>query len=270
MTRTCDPPSHLETNELAMKSSGESSGWHQCFQPSRTEEWKYRFIYWLNAYPSLFIPVTRLRYRDTAGYLVAPNTDLVIEAFGRAGTTFANFAFLSAQTRPVNTAHHTHAAAQILAATRRKIPTLVIVRRPEDSVLSHMARHNVRPRAAYAAWNRFHRRIMACRDRIVIARFEQVLNNFGDVIRQVNDKFHTDFAVWQHSPENEASVFEQIRTRNGDLFGEAVTPARIRSLALPISSREWLKASLREQLKSPELNRLRDEAESLYQRITNP
>jgi hypothetical protein len=246
----------------------ENSQWNQSFQVSRASEWKYRLIYWFNAYPLLFLPVTHLLYGNTPSYLVAPDTDLVIEGFGRAGSTFANFAFLSAQTRPVNTAHHTHAAAQILLAAQRKIPTLVIVRKPEDSVLSHMVRHNIGPRPAYVAWNRFHRRILKYQDKILVATFEQVLDNFGDIIRRINEKFDTDFAIWAHTPQNQAAIFEQIKARNHGLFGDGVTPARIRSLSIPVPSREALKNHLRRQLESPQLARLREEAAGLYRQIT--
>jgi hypothetical protein len=268
MTTTCELSAGVETKNPEMATTSKNSQWHQSFQAVMAEEWKYRFIYWFNAYPCLFMPAARLRYRHRTDFLVARDTDLVIEAFGRAGTTFATFAFLSAQTRPVKTAHHTHSAAQILVAAQRRIPTLVIVRKPEDSVLSHMARHNIRPQVAFIAWNRFHRRILACRDQLVVARFEQVLSNFGDVIGQINRKFDTDFAIWRHTRENEAAVFEQIKTRNRDLFGEAVTPARIRSLSIPTSSREALKGRLRAQLDSPQLTRLRHEAEGIYDEIT--
>jgi hypothetical protein len=118
---------------------------------SRLEPVAYRMRYLVNAYPALYLPLARIRHRHSPSYVAGPDTDLVIEAFGRAGSTFANFAFLSAQTRPVRTAHHTHAAAQVIAAVRMGTPTLVIVRPPAESALSHMVRHGVTADAALAA-----------------------------------------------------------------------------------------------------------------------
>jgi len=239
----------------------------QVFKFSSREELKYRFLYWINAYPAIFMPLARMRHPRATDLLVDRNTDLVIEGFGRAGSTFANFAFLSAQTRPVKTVHHTHASAQVLVAVRKKIPTLVIVRKPEDSALSHMVRHNVTARAALMAWIRFHRRIMPFREQIVIAKFEQVLKDFGTVICQINEKFDKHFDVWQHTKENEADVFEQVRRRNRHLFGEAITPERLRSLALPTPGRDALKAQLRTQLQCQEVAPLCGQAEEIYSAI---
>jgi hypothetical protein len=235
---------------------------------SLREEIKYRLLYLLNAYPAIFMPIARVRYRHLDDLLVNKDTDLVIEAFGRSGTTFANFAFLTAQDHPVKTVHHTHAAAQVITAVRMKIPTMVIVRPPIDSALSHMARHQIPARPALVAWIRFHRRILPYLDGIVVTTFDDMTRDFGAVIQRINQTFSTNFRVWQHTKENEADIFEQIRKRNRFRFGEAVTPARTRSLALPTPEREALKAKFRVQLQAPELAGLRDRAESLYTQVT--
>src|SRR5579863_2068099 len=119
---------------------------------SQRREIFYRVRYFVNAYPALYMPWARYHHRYSMDRIVGPDTDLVVEAFGRTGTTFANFAFLSAQRRRVRTVHHTHAAAQVITAVKMKIPTLVIVRPPVESALSHMARHNISAKPALVAW----------------------------------------------------------------------------------------------------------------------
>ncbi len=242
---------------------------HECadFQISQRELLKYRFLYWINAYPSIFMPLARIRHSKSIDVLVTPETDLVIEGFGRAGSTFANYAFLSAQTRPVKTVHHTHASAQVLRAIKLGIPTLVIVRRPFDSVLSHMARHRIPAKAALIAWTRFHKRILPQRDRIVLTTLEQVSQDFGPVIREINRHFGTDFGIFQHTAENNAAIFNQIRQRNRQLFGPAETEKRSRSLSIPTPEREALKRALRAHLKAPDLRALRQRAHDLYQEL---
>ena len=234
---------------------------------STREQIKYRFLYFLNAYPAIYMPVARVRYRRATDLLVTPDTELVIEAFSRAGTTFANFAFLSAQTRPVKTVHHTHASAQVITAVRMGKPTLVIVRPPVDAVLSHMARFRVSPRAALVAWIRFHERILPYLDRIVLTSFEAMTKDFGAVIRRINEKFATEFGIWQHTKENEAQVFEQIRQRNRSRFGDGPSAARFRALAIPTPEREALKEKLQAQLQAESLAPIRQKAQHLYARI---
>ena len=224
--------------------------------------------YLVNAYPALYLPVARIRHRGSPSYVVRRDTELVIEAFGRAGSTFANFAFRSAQPRPVRTAHHTHAAAQVIAAVRMGIPTLVIVRPPVESVLSHMVRHGVSADAALAAWSRFHRRVLPCRDRLVAASFAAVTADFGHVIGRINAAFGTRFDVWEHTTENERRVFEQIRARNLSLFGADQTPARRRSLAIPTAERAELKRAMRSRIEGDRLASARRRAEQLYTTLT--
>jgi hypothetical protein len=231
---------------------------------SRMKEIYYRVRYFINGYPLLYMPLVRYQHRDAVDRVVTPETDLVIEGFGRSGSTFANFAFLAAQTHRVRTVHHTHAAAQVIAAARMGIPTLVIVRRPLEVALSHMVRHQVSAAAALAAWIHFHRRILPYRKRIVPCSFEQMISNFTPVIERINAKFDTCFGVWQHTKENEAEIFEQIRTRNRGRFASNANGERMRALALPTAEREAEKQRLSGQLQAAFLAPLREKAQHLY------
>src|ERR1035438_5314973 len=68
---------------------------------SARRDFYYRVHYFVNAYPRLYMPLVRYRHRFLVDRVVDRDTDLVIEAFGRSGTTFANVAFLSVQRRRV-------------------------------------------------------------------------------------------------------------------------------------------------------------------------
>jgi hypothetical protein len=231
---------------------------------SLREEIAYRVRYFVNAYPILYMPTARIRHRDSDDRTVRDNTDLVIEAFGRTGTTFANFAFLSAQRRRVRTVHHTHAAAQVITAVKMDIPTLVIVRQPEQVALSHMARHRVSARPTLVAWIRFHRRLLPFRNGIVFCSFDQMTTNFTPVIERLNQKFRAGFDLWQHTKENEADIFEQIKSRNRGRFRADQEEQRKQAFALPTAEREALKQQLRQHLQADSLTQLRDQANHLY------
>lgn len=233
----------------------------------KESEVSYRVRYLLNAYPAVYMPLGRWRSRGRPEYIVTRDTELVLEAFGRAGSTFVWFAFRSAQPRPVRLAHHTHAAAQVITAVHWNIPTLVVVRPPVDAALSHMVRHGVSARPALVAWIRFHRRIMSVRHGFVAAGFDEVTQDFGAVVRRLNEAFGTSFGVFEHTDENEARVFAEIRERNRMLWGEEMTPERARSLALPTAERDALKGRLRAELDVDELAPLRARAEDLHRVI---
>src|SRR5437773_4880663 len=83
------------------------------------------------------LPLARARGRN---HPIGPDTEIVIEGFPRSATSFAVAAFQMAQDHTVDIAHHTHSPSQVIEAVRRGIPTLLLVREPEDAILSHVVR----------------------------------------------------------------------------------------------------------------------------------
>ena len=108
---------------------------------------------------SLPAPVRRARHRCAPGYpsirpctcrspgasirapareVIGPQTELVIDGYTRSASTFAVYAFQLCQDEPVRLAHHRHAPAQLIAAARRSIPALLLIREPQGAILSQL------------------------------------------------------------------------------------------------------------------------------------
>jgi hypothetical protein len=156
----------------------------------------------------------RLAQRLRGRAVVGPDTQLVIEGFPRTANTFAVFAFQSAQVRPVRIAHHLHAAAQLTVAARSGVPALVLIRPPEDVVVSTvMWWPHVTAGEALGAYARFYERVLPDRDRCVVGRFDEVTSDFGSVIDRVNRRFGTTFERFVHSRENVEHVYQLIEER---------------------------------------------------------
>lgn len=209
----------------------------------------------LERWPRLLVWLMRLRHRNARFLrrIVGPDTEIVIEGYPRSGNSFANRAFAAAQPREVSVATHTHSAAQVELATRRGLPTLVVVRDPAEAIPSlHALREQVRRSEPGHApvdvvdelrrYIRFHRRVLTVADRVVIAPFAEVIADYGNVIRRVNERFGVDFEPFEHTPENVEDVFTTSRAhlspsaaRDDDKrIGEqryANAPAALRSAA---------------------------------------
>jgi hypothetical protein len=211
-------------------------------------------------HPALFFPVLRGR---SARRRVKPGTDIVIEGYPRSGNSFALSAFKLAQSQPVEVAHHLHAPAQVIAAARRRIPTLVLIRHPDDAVISQLIRDPyLTPRQAFRDYTRFYRRLLPFRDSFVLARFDSVTEDFGSVTRAVNARFDTQFGEFQHTPENVERCFAAIEERNrANNQGEVVETGVTR----PSEQRDQMKQRLRPQLDEASLHRLRAQARSVYE-----
>lgn len=226
-------------------------------------EVRYSTRYVVNAYPRLYMPLARVRHRDRGDWSVRRDTELVIEGFGRSGSTFAVDAFELAQERPVRLAHHTHAAAQVITAARWHVPILLIVRHPSDVVPSHMARRDIGAEPPLIAWIRFHERILPYRDQLVVTPFEEMTSDLGAAIQRVNRRFGTHFGIFESDPASEAVVFARIEARNAQRF-TAGSQEGARSLARPTPEREARKRRLREQYDADRLLGLRTRADVLY------
>lgn len=214
-------------------------------------------------YPPVYLPLARLKSGTPAAQVVEDDTGLTIEAWPRSGNTFAEQAFRMAQPRPVKLAHHFHAPAQVIAAARRGLPVLVIVRDPVDAACSFVIREPaITLQQALRSWIRFHVRIMPYRDRYLVATFAQVTTDFGRVMRRVNARFGSGFGVFEHTPENVEACFGAIESNNRQRFGGGRIVET--GIARPSAARQSRKHALETELKTGELSPLVYRARGLY------
>jgi hypothetical protein len=146
--------------------------------------------------------------------VVTPDTELVVDGYTRSATTYAVYAFQVAQPRPVRVAHHLHAPAQIVAAARWGIPTILLVRDPEGAVLSQVVREpGVTVRDALISWRRFYQVALRRPDAFVVGGFGRVTANMGGVIRDLNSRFGTSFAEFERTEDHERRVLALMGER---------------------------------------------------------
>ncbi len=139
-------------------------------------------------YPKLYLFLTQ--FGDRQGILVNEETEITIEGFPRSANTFAVNAFRLAQNRSVNIAHHKHSISQIFMSYRLGIPLLVLIRKPEDAIISFIIREAlISIPKAFKYWISFHNHIWQYRNSYILANFEEIVNNHGTIITKINDKF---------------------------------------------------------------------------------
>lgn len=223
-------------------------------------------------HPSVFFGLFRmLRTRkDFAERGVAPDTRLVIEGFPRSGNSFARRAFIMAQgdTQIKNhIAHHLHVPAQVIRAARWQIPTLVLIRRPRDAVLSLAIRDPISVDQALRYYLSFYEIVEKYRDAYVLGLFEEVTEDFGQVIKRINDKFGTTFSLFRHDEENVSKVFADMETHARKKYGETLWERKVQR---PSAARERMKHEIEYDLENPKRKQMIAKAETVYDRLTNP
>jgi len=225
--------------------------------------WEARTL--LGRYPSVALTVLRARRRPEQFLTpIGPETEIVIEGFPRSGNTFAVAAFHEAQLpHDVQMAHHAHVPAQLLEGVREGLPALLVVRDPEDSVLSLAVRApEIGVAGALRGWIRFHQPLLPAVDGIVVATFEQVVTDLGAIVERVNARFGTTFRPFVHTPEHVDAILERIREWDLNTFGDGGGAER--GGGGPSATRAELKDARRAEYGRASLAGARARAERLY------
>jgi hypothetical protein len=147
------------------------------------------------------------------------------------------------------------------------IPCLAIIRDPEGAVLSKVINRPVLTMMqVLRAYIRFYGCVLPYQDKMVVAKFDEVVTDFGAVIRRVNERFGTRFEEFQHTKEDEKRCIEVIDR----YYGRKGRGIAEHDVARPSEARERLKEALRSQFHDASLADLRRTAYGLYERLTSP
>jgi hypothetical protein len=213
--------------------------------------------------PYLWDVAMRIRPEKYAT-LARPDTALVIEGFLRSGNTFSVAAFHIANGPTLHVGRHLHGAPHVLRAVRLGLPTVVLVRRPRDAVLSYLVRRStLTPYDALLEYLDFYRTAWPARNGFVVGLFDRVTSDFGSVLDEVNERFGTSFRRFEHTPENEARAFELVEEMNRRESGGVVLETHV---GRPSGERARRKEELRALLDQPRTAVKLREADDLYER----
>ena len=113
----------------------------------------------------------------------------------------------------------------------------------------------------------FYKTVEKYRDAYVLGRFEEVTEDFGQVIKRLNDKFGTTFSLFRHDEENVRKVFAGMETQARKKYGEKLSERKVQR---PSAVRERMKHEMEYGLENPKRKKLIAEAEAVYDRLTNP
>jgi hypothetical protein len=246
---------------------------------------------WISMYPTMYLPMARWKNEHS---VLDARTQLVLDGHERSAGTFAAIAFQLAQNDHVRVAHHMHAAAPLVAAARRGVPTIITVREPEPTIVSALIRQpHVTARQWLKTYVAFYERLLPFRSGFVVATFTEVTSDFGAVTRRVNERFATRFREFGHTEQDVEAVFALIEERSegppwqpflnrfvsglmsADEYRAATQPFRDGAegrrgplpelrIARPSEHREAAKSQIRERYEDPSLTDLRTAAQNAY------
>jgi len=196
--------------------------------------------------------------------LARPDTAIVIDGYLRSGNTFSVAAFQVANGPAMHVGRHLHGAGHIQRAVRLGLPTVVLIRRPKDALLSYVIRRDtLTPYDAVIEYVDFYQGAWSAREGFVVGLFDQVISDFGAVIDEVNARFGTSFNRFDHTPDNEAAAFALVEEMNRlECRGEVVET----HVGRPSAHRSQRKDGLAALLEAPHTAARLGEADRLYER----
>lgn len=171
-------------------------------------------------------------YRVRTELRTQPDTEIVIDGFPRSANSFAVLAFEKTQNRKIKIAHHNHSENEIIKGINMGIPVCVLIREPVDAIKSYILRHPEDSKRAVQKYITMYRAIEPYFDRIVIALFDDVVADFGAIIKMLNKKYGTAYKIFVNTKEECEEVFKTIRNINKLRYG-----GEIKYLAAPDKQR---------------------------------
>jgi len=165
---------------------------------------------------NLFLGSLRLRSRgeDTKEYIVRKaDTDICIDGYPRSANSFSVRMFNQANPDAI-VAHHTHSTGNLKKAIEYGIPSVALIRNPEQAIVSSVIAHEMD-----CLDDEIYRYISTYRwvksnlDKLVIADFDRVVNDFNEIILAVNTKFNKSFNLLNDVNNADAQVKQDIEKR---------------------------------------------------------
>lgn len=187
----------------------------------------------------LFTPYLRIKEPHNVHRLVNESTNLCIAGPPRSANTFAYKVFQLWNPNCM-IAHHIHMPVQVLLATKLGIPCLVLLRDPVDVALSRFIAGRLPSNVVIWSYINFYDKISKVRDKVVVGKFEDVINHFNKVVERINQKYKTDFYSNLLTKDHRNKIFMDIKNdpdRENPLM-----------IAIPDAEKEKRKVANREKI----------------------
>lgn len=142
---------------------------------------------------------------------IGARTEIVLDGYQRSANTFAAVQFALANPE-VRMSSHMHNPSAIIVACRRRIPAVVLIRDPYDAVPSLMQLMvGATPANAIWMWAHYYSVVEPYLDEVVVGDFDEVIADFGSVVRRCNLKWGTAFVEPPLAADFQRSVRARIQ-----------------------------------------------------------
>lgn len=170
-------------------------------------------------------------------------SDIVIEGYPRSSNTFLvdyiRYLYDREGLEQLKIGHHTHNYKNVELGFAYKIPVIILIRAPENAILSSYIYTGVESPLdnRFQHYISFYTDVKRDIDRVLVIRFEEVVNCIDMVISKIRDRFGLPIPTPALSNDELAEVTDMERKRGMKLHGDKYNTRN----ALPNKERNILK-----------------------------
>jgi len=205
----------------------------------------------------------QLLAKHHAPLVCGPKTDLVIEGYPRSSNSFVSWMLdiVQAGRRPLSVGHHTHSVDNLRLAVHFDTPMAVLIRQPEDAILSYMIFGHLTVEMATDQYKAFYDGVLALPRLPQVFDFETATGDFNQIVTWINAQTGTHIPMSDDLKRDSAKAYDMARSRASDIHADRMTE----QIAIPTAARETLKAQKRENVRAHLTQR--PEIDALYMRV---
>jgi len=220
---------------------------------------------WCRNQPFVFATLAPLRERyPYRRRVVRVGDDVVIEGFPRSANTYATEAFLRLQERDIRIGNHFHSPAQFLLASKFKVPAILVLRYPDDAILSLLIFYPKSSATELAnRYISFHRPLLSIRSDFVVAPFEEVTQSFSRSISRLNVRFGTNFVDTEIDEDLRKDIFDRVNAKQAKIDNYEKSDSE-NLTTLPSDLKNRLKKRREAELNDPLVQERLSECRRLY------
>lgn len=153
--------------------------------------------------------------------ILKTDSELCVEGFQRSGNSFLVL-MLRRSNKGIKLAHHMHVSSQVIRSTKRSVPTVVLIRKPEDALASLITWDDrLSDGVAIKAYCDFYKKIQHVKRDFLLIKFEELILDFNQVVDKVNARFDTSF---NQSDWTKDRIEKEMNNRNIVLKNDKSSP----------------------------------------------
>lgn len=193
--------------------------------------------------------------------ICGPDSHLVIEGYPRSSNSFAVWMLFVLQGDGFGEGlgHHTHSVDNLRLAEHFGVPSAVLIRAPEDAILSLTIFADAPIDYATDRYLGFYEGTLALEKMPLVLPFDMVTHDYNQVVDRLNA--HAGQSI-RHSTDLEgdtARAYAMARERADEIHGDKV----VEQIAIPSAEREAIKATRRAEVQAhlagrPEVQKIYD------------